>query len=701
MRKNFVIGFIVILLISACGPSSPALPSEDVPTATKSPIPPTATEIPPTPTFPPTPTLALPVSPLTQVPSSGTEINSENAKSLKEVARYYGDINYSVKLTKDEMFLFILDPGGVTKYNYQSMEPMTRIELANSASNLQISNDGSRMIVDNNWLLDLRKENEPQQYELPDLLDFPAFIFTLSPDGSLIAAQRYNCSGPCNHELRIVSTDDFSIVHVSKGLSLQNNFAFSSNGAYFAVVDTFTQVDSVGNSSTVGGQASVWKTSDFTKVSSMDVRFPFRAYSLAFSEDQTMLAVAQNDFIDVFDVLSGELKVTIGNLCFSYQRMILFVPSSPQRLLEKSDCSSNIWTITGSNAIPFGNGPSDLSRIVLDNEGNFENIPFTYSTISEFKPYRQEYYFRFSNEDTLSFKSFDNGSLDRRTCDISLAIGSFDCQAFTSKDENGQILGKSRILAIDGEYYDYTVSKSTVDIYSSDNPGEVYYSIPFHSYGFELVALDPVNELLFYHMALSTNINRVVIHDMTTDGILQKWEGETFLSSYAFSENGKYAAFCRSIGYNTRPNKDKLILFDLAEKKIIYNETFTCSGVSLALSQNGNKLAVQQSYLKNPTDQRYSVRVLIMNTLPPYDKQYVDLEAASRAIVFSPDDSLLAVACAETDICFFDVATKNQVYQLKANSQITNLAFSPNGNFLAASSNWGLISLWAVPPFEN
>jgi WD40 repeat protein len=188
---------------------------------------------------------------------------------------------------------------------------------------------------------------------------------------------------------------------------------------------------------------------------------------------------------------------------------------------------------------------------------------------------------------------------------------------------------------------------------------------------------------------------------MSSDHVLQKWEGETYLASVVFSGNGKYAAFCRLKGYNTRPNKDKLTILDLSKKTVIYDETFTCSGVSLALNHDGNVLAVEHNYLKNPTDRRYSVRLLTFNTQLPYDKKYIELEAASRAIAWSPDDSLLAVACHESDICFFDVVTNNQVHQIKAHSEITNIAFSPDGKFLATSSNWGLISVWAILPFSN
>src|SRR5919108_5642089 len=120
--KHFFISFVVVTLASACIPSTQISFSESAPTTTASLIPATATktELPPTATPTPIPTLALPVGQLTPVPSASEKIGAVNVKNLQEVARYYGDINYAAKLTKDAKFLFILDPGGLTKYNYES-----------------------------------------------------------------------------------------------------------------------------------------------------------------------------------------------------------------------------------------------------------------------------------------------------------------------------------------------------------------------------------------------------------------------------------------------------------------------------------------------------------------------------------------------------------------------------------------------------
>lgn len=702
MKRFVLTTVVVVFLISACSSAPATVPVNTAPIVTASEIPGTATPIPATDVPTPTATPALPVTYLTPAPSSNEIINVSSVQRLKEIARYYGDVDYSAKLTADKEFLFILDPGGLTKYEYISMTPILRVELANSASDFQISKDGTWAIIDNNWLLDLRDEKESKRYILPDLLDLYAEIYALSPDGSMIAAQRYSCPNLCEHDLRIVSTKDFSVLHTDKAPTLQNVFAFSPDGTYYAVVDTVQQENPGGSTSGAGAVASIWKTSDFTKVASIPIRFPFRVSSIAISPDNTTFAVSQLEFIDVFDFQGGDPKITIGNLCVAYDRHLMFAPLTPPILFEKSSCSSMVWKISGSVAAAIdGNGP-DLSKVMFDIDGKYKSIPFPYPVVPEFRSYRQEYYFRFLDRDTISFRSFDAHTLDRHTCTLSLTKSSFDCESHAPKVDSAQITGKDRIVASDGKYYDYTVSTSSVDIFPHDNPDQLFYSLPFHNYEFDLLALDTTNQIIFYNMALSPNINRAVIQDRSNDHVLQKWEGETFISSLVFSANGRYAALCRSIGYNNRPNKDKLVIFDMVDKKVIYNQTFTCVGAKLALNHDGSKIAVEHSYLKNPTDRRYSTRLLIFNTQPPYDKKSIELETStsSRAVAFSPDDSLLAVACYESDVCFFDVATNNQIFQLKAHPQITNLAFSLDGNLLATSSDWPLISVWAIPPLE-
>jgi hypothetical protein len=606
-------------------------------------------------------------------------------------------------LTKDKKSLFILDPDGLTKYDYASMEILAHVAVVNSVSNLQISDDGGLLILDNNWLLNLKNENEPELQVISEkihLLNFYSREFALSPDGKVIAVEQNNCKDLCMHTFRLVSTEDFKDLYTSSAPTLQEPPTFSSDGKYFALAD-LTQVRTPGGGTEpAGGTVGVWTTNDFTRVSSMSVKFPFIVSSIAFSEDNTLLAIAQENSIDVYDVPNDDSKVTIADLCKSDIRKVMFAPSSTTKILEHTECGSGEWTISGNTAKLSSSNVPDLSSIVFDEKGNFKAIPYT-QPVSNLKAYIREDTFKFTNNDVISFRNYDAEAGNNHSCDLSLANSSFDCLANPRQYNSGRYLGKDILLATDGKYYSYVVGKSKVDIYSFDNPSQVYYSIPFRDFAFDLLALDPINKLVFYNIALSGRANRVIIQDMKNDHILEKWEGETFISSIVFSENNKFAGLCHTIGYTSGPNKDRLVIFDLSEKRTMYNTESTCSGAALSIKDDGSRLAIEY-YLYNPTDQLYSTRIMILNTTSPFEKQYFDFDTLfSYATAFSPDGSMLAAVCSKNEICFLDSSDGREIYRMKAHSGISNLAFSKDGSMLATSSNWGLISLWAVPPFTN
>lgn len=710
MKKIFVTTFILTILISACGSSiSTTAPtaSESALTVTQVPATSTATEIPPTlPTITPTPTLSLPVSQLTPVPSSNTKISAENVQSLQEIAKYYGEINYIAKLTKDNKSLFILDPDGLTKYNYASMEILAYVAVANSVSDMQLSNDGNLLMLDNQWLLDLKNDKEPELHVLSEkihLLNFYSRDFALSPDGKVIAVAQNNCKNLCEHIFRLVNTEDFSELFTSSAQTLRQLPTFSSDGKYFALADLTQVATSGGGTQVAGGTVGVWTTSDFTKVSSFSINFPFDVTDIAFSEDDTKIAIAQRNSIDIYDVQSGSTIGAIADLCDSYQRRVMFVPSTTDKVLEHSDCSSGEWTISGSTARLSNDDVPNLSRIAFDENRNFKAIPYVYPITSNLRAYRDQYYLKFLNNDILGFKNFDLKTLDRHSCDLSLVNGSLDCQSHAPENNNGRYLGKDVILATDGKYYSYVVGKSKVDIYSFDDPSQAYYSIPFQYFYFSLNALDPINNIIIYTFGVGGNSNRVIIQDMTNDHILEKWEGVTFLDSIAFSENNKFVGMCRKITnvFNGPQKIDRLVIFNLSEKRTVYNAEFICSGNALALSSDGAKFVSENRYLLTPTT--LITRAMILNTAPPYETKYIDFASwfYPYAAVFSPDDSMLVVGCSDNEICFLDPSDGREIHRLITHSGISNLAFSKDGSVLATSSNWGLISLWAVPPFTS
>ena len=361
----------------------------------------------------------------------------------------------------------------------------------------------------------------------------------------------------------------------------------------------------------------------------------------------------------------------------------------------ENGCSSNIWSISASKAALSGVKSPAFSTISFDEHGNINALSLPFREESKLKRYRSQYFLRFISNNIIGFKNFKSKNLNKYICELSLNESSFYCKSkVIQKEINDRPYDQDTILGTNGEYYTYTFVDSTVNITSAENPKQNYYSFPFRSSYFDLIALDPINQIVLYQ-----NYDSVVLQDMNNDRILNLWDG--YITSISFSENKKYVAFCRSLQSGTNhPNRDKLTIFDLTTKKVISDVTFTCIGEKFAFSSTGEKFATFESYVK-PGDSLYSTRLVVFNSLPPYDKKLIDIEEGfGGGIVFSPDDSFVVVSCTSTDICFIDVATGEKFYQLKARRGIENLDFSPDGTYLAASSNIGSISVWAIPPFE-
>jgi WD40 repeat protein/tRNA A-37 threonylcarbamoyl transferase component Bud32 len=68
-----------------------------------------------------------------------------------------------------------------------------------------------------------------------------------------------------------------------------------------------------------------------------------------------------------------------------------------------------------------------------------------------------------------------------------------------------------------------------------------------------------------------------------------------------------------------------------------------------------------------------------------------------RQIAFSPDGTLLAVACEDYSIRLFDTAALQEVAVLPGHQQgVVNVAFSPDGRTLASCGGGGIVKLWSV-----
>jgi len=624
---------------------------------------------------------------MTPVPSSNIKITAENVKDLQEIARYYGNnIDYIAKLTKDNRFLFIADGGGVDKYDYPSMTKLAHVAIPvttyyfqdfkyNTESYFQNTNDGNWVLIDNRWLVSLNDNQNPKIRDL--LTEFPLkplHIRTsaLAPNGSLLMISDRRCTDTCKWDIaKIINPSDDS----EKDIPSLYGFltAISPDGQYIAFSNELS--------------INIWGTSDFKLINMIKLDYPYSLTNIAFSEDGKLLAVSQKSNIKVYNVGTGDNQVSVQGLCETYKRRVIFAPNLPVRAVESSDCDSGVWLIDQGRATGGTSANYDLSKIKFDEDGRISSIPYPYPA-SDLSAYGRQYYFQFLDNGTLVFKNDEEHGY---SCTISLSNNSIKCSTGTQKYVDGQYLGSGQVLGTDGQFYRYEVNHSDVEI-RPQNSGKIYYSIPWKGYIFNLEALDPVNNLIFYQVAINSQINKEIIQDMATNKVLKKEEGETFFAPIAFSENKKYAAICQKISYSYGRPIDKLMIFDLTKKAVVYSTAFTCStiGGDITLSNDGSKLAAQ-----------YMQKVFLLDISNSFRRQKIDIETNGGLTAFSPDGNMLIVMCQENTICFLNASDGQEIYRLRAQPGITHIAFSKDGTLMATSSNWGSLSLWAVPPFIN
>jgi WD40 repeat protein len=168
----------------------------------------------------------------------------------------------------------------------------------------------------------------------------------------------------------------------------------------------------------------------------------------------------------------------------------------------------------------------------------------------------------------------------------------------------------------------------------------------------------------------------------------------------AFSGDKTFAAVCRRPGgaiYFDKVGRDKLVLIDLSQKTIIYQQPFTCLNMPMVvLTKDGSKLIAADAYIG-----KYGFtwhKLLIMNTTPPIEKKIFDIGCDGlNALTLSPDESMLVIACNDGTLRFLDPNTASEIYRLaNVDPSIWGLAFSKDGKMLAMASKRGYISVWEV-----
>ncbi len=686
--KNFIGLLFLLLMVVGCAPN------QVEPSVTPSSLPSTLTLVPtsaatPTLTVTPSPTLVLPVAYQTPIPSSDTHITSENVKNLREVARYYGEMYFTAALSGDHKLLFVRDPVGIDIYDYLTNEHINHVDLLGGSrgSDLQVSKDGEWALVDQYRLIHFSSDKE---YEIKDL----NFVFPmkegnkfreihLSPDGHKLMIVEFRCNydGCVDDNLELITLPDMQILYSW------------NNGGYLEIHgwDAVFSPDGSLIAARIENQMIIWRTSDQVQVAVIQ-NIQGNAPAI-FSSDSSLIAIGQLDTVQIWDVLNGEKIQTIKGLCGE-----LYDPPQPIFLDAKNvvalECPRsgkgivNGWSVTDATAILkriFGN--TTISRIVFEGDKDQVTLLENPRKVGPWITPNTPYTIQFLDNGDLTFVQRDD-QLRNMACIIK---------------PNGQAnCSEDTILGTDEQFYTYAWKDDCIEFYRGFTvSGSPVYSVCWK--GYFVNALDPINSLLFYTAPSSggnANLsNSVVIGLENNRSRIAESKGSE-IEKVAFSGDKTLAAVCRRLGgvlHFDVVDKDKLVLIDLSQKTVIYQQSFTCLNMPMmVLTKDGSKLIAAYGYIG-----KYGYtwhKLLIMNTTPPFQKKIFDIGCDNfNALTLSPDESFLVVACNDGTLRLLNPDTAAEIYrQPNIDPDLWGLAFSKDGTMLAMASRRGFISVWAV-----
>jgi WD40 repeat protein len=677
MAKAALKSLMLVLLLAACQQAGAATqPPAGQPTRPAATATARATSTPS-----PTATLKVPVELGTQVPAQESAIDAQTVTGLREVARYYGQLQYIARFSNNGEALWILDRGGITRFDYASMQPSFFYPFANFVSDLQVTTDGTRVLISNRWLLDLTNEAEPKLFDLDVEMDGVGRV-ALSPNGSMIASVRYlKCYTFCDYQQKIVSVADFSVLLISEGLRFRSEPTFSQDGRYFAIADYVGEEHPDGSSNLIGGSVIIWDTEGFVVVSNPKVGFPFSSSSVKFSDDNSRLLISQPRGLRVFDVQTGEELAVVPDLCESYYREADFEAGSNSRVYETSDCGASLWEIMDGSGRKVSDTYFNFTVFDFDAENNLTYVPLPMPVVTSFAPFTSLTRFAFDSEEELTFQT-------RQNCSLSLVRGDLECDDGVTR---GEVLGR------DGKLYTFADTGTVTHIYSAEAPDEPVYTLPYA--GANIRVFDPINNIVVFTSGAGGAGSQITVRDMLTDVNIKSWQGNTYIEQLDFSADGALMAICRSEPYpNAFIDLDELWVYDMPNRSLVKNlKSFTCRDVRMDFSPDASQLALQYYYARDEIAGTLYSKVMLLSMLPGIDPVYLDADSVEHAIAYSADGSLVAAACGELQLCFFDPGTRDLLHSIHLRMPASYLQFSPSGNLLAILSETALLSLWGVP----
>jgi WD40 repeat protein len=725
--RNIVLFFILLTTVTGCSPAAVATstgaasqPQNEAQIASTS----APTEM-PAPTAMPTP--EIPVKIGTTLPVSDSIFNNENINTVQEIGVTQNGLRIT-RMTADFKNVFIADRSGVTLCEMA-------VEKASIPSGIDAFDEDEIIIpckkILNRWDVQVRL-NEEQTFSTND--------FVITPSGSHFLAVTDEAIEVFDREGNPVGTVTTPTANFKVALSDDAYVALAADGAVQVIdaADGQTVFEDSGTGVAYSPDGKflavqkrmaiyLYSTSDWSQV----YEFTQDADSgWAFSSNGQWIANFIDKDLVIHSLVDGEYSHTIRDLTMRnlYETATRYTKYTPTDLVLSNEGEFVIGTmILQTESEEYRTfSASSYTELAKDTETKYNVVADidTYSIYTiidtanvaiddEFhrvyhlgieKPWKylaetQKFYFS-KYEDALLYTTYPDKPYTREN-ELCIITSELDvvCQShYLRIDSEGNFLTTSNDrTAVVKAKIDADASESGMLFESYNNLG-IFDVKDANLTSYSVKAL---NEKYHSFIGGYKGDDRVV--DYESGEILRTWK--TSISQPVMSANSDYVAFL----YSNRVSGgySRIGYYDFINNKfqLLHYET---RASSFAFTDDSTKLlGIENESTKDGIDKIIAYDLSSEDTPSPetvveFDYQEQPETGRLNSLTISSDDSLIVAGTDNGYLLAFDLEDGSLIYQWPAheNASILAVAFSPDGNTIYSSSEYGEIKVWGSEPLE-